>query len=224
MAGHLDQVLGEFQAVAHAPLMAEIANEPLVIVGVVVDLVGHHVVAHHVGMIGARGGLLLPGGVVVTLQLRKRVPRHVPHMRDARGRLTAQRRRLQRSLRLFVVPEVNAVVMDRVHRVPFEHLIDQRIDRLVAAVRNLAAVQPNDQHQISLGFQVVGVLVDDVLDRLDERLPAGLVGLRIGLGVFVVGAPSIDPELLAARGLGPTLDRLFDELGGPLGVVDVGGA
>ena len=102
--------------------MHEVANEPLVVVREVVDLIGHHAVAHHVGVIDPRRRLLLPSAVVVTLQSRKNVAAHVPHVGDARTGLAAQSRRPERLVGLLVVPQVDAVVVRRMHRIGGENL------------------------------------------------------------------------------------------------------
>ena len=83
MARQLDHVSGERHGVVGTAKVVEVAREPLVVVGEVVDLVRQHAVAHHVGVIDPGAGLLLPGGVVVALELRVDVAGHVPHVCDA---------------------------------------------------------------------------------------------------------------------------------------------
>ena len=57
--------------------MGKIARQPFVIVRVVVDLVGQEKPLLHMGMIDARGRLLVPDGIVVALGFDVEVlPRH----------------------------------------------------------------------------------------------------------------------------------------------------
>ena len=83
MARQLDHVSGERHGIVGTAKVVEVAREPLVVVGEVMNLVRQHTVAHHVGMVHPGAGLLLPGGVVVALELRVNVAGHVPHVRDA---------------------------------------------------------------------------------------------------------------------------------------------
>ena len=66
----------------NAPGVVEVACEPFVVVREVMNLIGHHAVTHHVGVIDPGAGFLLPGGIVIALESRENVTGHVPHVRD----------------------------------------------------------------------------------------------------------------------------------------------
>ena len=74
---------------AHASGVAEVSSEPFVVVGKIVDAVGHHTVAHHVSMVHAGAGFLMPCGVVIAFEARENVTRHVPHVSNTRCGLAA---------------------------------------------------------------------------------------------------------------------------------------
>ena len=80
MARQLDHVLGQGDGVVHATEIVEVAREPFVVVSEVVNLVRHHAVAHHVGVVDPGAGFLLPGSVLVTLKFGIGVAGHVPHV------------------------------------------------------------------------------------------------------------------------------------------------
>ena len=65
VARQLDHVLRQRDGLLDAGVVAQAAGEPLVVVGEVVDLIGEDPVTHHVGVVDAGRGLLLPGGVGV---------------------------------------------------------------------------------------------------------------------------------------------------------------
>ena len=83
MTRQLDHVLGQGDGVVHAAEVVEVAREPFVVVGEVVNLIRHHAVAHHVGVVDPGAGFLLPGGVLIALELGIGVAGHVPHVGDA---------------------------------------------------------------------------------------------------------------------------------------------
>ena len=74
---------------AHASGVAKVSGEPFVVVGKIMDAVGHHAVAHHVGVVYAGAGFLLPCGVVIAFEARENVAGHVPHVGDTRRGLPA---------------------------------------------------------------------------------------------------------------------------------------
>ena len=95
----------------HAAGVAEVAGEPFVVVGEVVDAIGHYAIAHHVGVVHAGAGFLLPSGVVVAFEAREDVAGHVPHMGDAGRGLSALADGRDCALGVFVVPQVNSIMM-----------------------------------------------------------------------------------------------------------------
>ena len=174
----LDHVLREGHGVVRAADVDQVADQPLGVVRVVVNLIRQHAVVHHVRMIDAGRRLLLPGGVRIALQIRIDVARHVPHVGDLRRRLATQRGRLQRPLGLLAIPEVDAVMMGRVQRLVGEDLGQHRVHRLMAVDRQtVAAVQPDLQSQKGLGFELVGILVDQPLQVADQLTAAILLVL-----------------------------------------------
>ena len=220
VARQLDHVSGERRGVVGTTKVVEVAREPLVVVGEVVDLVRQHAVAHHVGVIDPGAGLLLPGGVVVALELRVDVAGHVPHVRDAGRALPATGGGGEGALCFFIVPKMDAEVMARVHRLDVEHVLDQRGDGAVAVDgQPIPGALPQPHGKKRLGLDVVRILEDDRLEVADHFAAAILFGL-FGVGPVVDFA--IDPELLAFAGLGPAFFGLGDEALGALGVAAVG--
>ena len=91
-------------------------------------LIGQNSRGLHIRVVGAGGGFLLPGGVVIALELAVGVAGHVPHVRDGRRGLAAPRRGVQRILVVLMIPKMNPRVMNRVQRLDREHLLYQGID------------------------------------------------------------------------------------------------
>ena len=96
VAGLLDEVPGHDDGVAGPADVAERGGEPLVVVGVVVDLEGHDPVADHVGVVNPGRSFLLIGGVGVALELGVGVAGHVPGVGDPGGGPGVERRRPSR--------------------------------------------------------------------------------------------------------------------------------
>jgi len=158
----------------------EVAAEPFVVVGVVVDLVGHDSILPHVGVVDAGGGFLTPGGGVVTLELGVDMAGHMPHVRDAGRGLPTDGSGIHRPGGSFVVPEVNAVVMSRVHGVHFEDPLEKGVDCFMALnLHTVAGVGPELISEQRSGLQVVGKLVKNLFKGLG-------VGFR-PLGLFLLG-------------------------------------
>ena len=88
----------------HPSGVTEIASEPFVVVGEIMDAIGHHAVAHHVGVIHTRAGFLLPSGIMVAFEAGKNMAGHVPHVGDAGRGLAALVDRWKGPLGIFVVP------------------------------------------------------------------------------------------------------------------------
>ena len=194
----------------------EIADEPLVIVGEIVDLVGHDPVADEMGVIDPGRGLLLPGGVGVALQLRIGVAGHVPHVGDAGGGGAALRRRLQGERGILAVPEMDQKVVRGMIRVFCQDLLGEQVHRVVARDGQLlSAVVKDLVEEEGLGLDLTGVFLKDLLERT-HVVAETFFGVR--LGILEVGGESVDPEFLTIGGLGFPLDRLVDELL-PAGVV-----
>ena len=197
IAGLLDEISRHGNRIANAADVAVAGAEPLVVVGVVVDLEGHDAIADHVGMIHPRRSFLLIGGVGVAFQSGVGVSRHVPGVGDARGGLGVEPRRAFGADRLDAVPEVNPVVVSTgVHRLLLEHGLDQRVDRLTAADPVLIAVLPGHHGQPGAGVEVVGELLDDGLEAQQQVLPP----LLVGAGLLEEGIEGVEVELLPSRG------------------------
>ena len=184
---------------------------------VVVDLPRQNPIADHVGVIDAGGGFLVPGGVGIALKPRIDVAGHVPHVGDTRAE-RPQRAADRAPRRLFAVPEMDAVVVGRVHRIGRKNLVQEGIDGLMARKRQIALELPDAHHQERLGIQVFGKLVEDIFQAA-EILPFALLLVAAGLKVR---GQTIDPELFTAAGGFLLLNRFLDEALRPRRVVDVG--
>lgn len=220
-ARQLDHVFREVDRVVDAADVAETLHEPAIVVGEVVDLIGHDPRRDRLCVIDARRSFLLPRGIRITLELRECVPRHVPHVCDARRGLPAAPRGRRRSLvPRGVVPQVDEIVMRaRVHRRGGEDLLRECIDGLAARNRNaVVLVVPNLENQKRFSFEIVGKLVAELLERLHQRLAPRLF---VELCLRVIARPRADPELLAAARLALQRVGFLDEILGAFLVVDV---
>ena len=244
-----DHVARERHGVARTARGRKAADQPFLVVAVVVDLVWHHAIALHVRVVDAARSLLLPCRVRPATELVEDVAAHVPLMRDA-WRGAAQRCCGHHgALRLLVVPEVHAEVVGRVHRRLVEQLLQQRFDCPVA--RDLdarPAVAPDLHDEERLRLDVVGMVGGElfevpyeitaarfvvvVLRALDDRLlrrvdTSGVAALQLLLLVLrdlVVARPSVDPLSLARRRVRRALHCLRREARAARVVLDVGPA
>ena len=170
MARKLDQVLGEVDAFTHAAEVTQIPNQPLVVVSVIMNLIRQHAIAHQVRVIHAGRCLLLPRRVGEAIQLRIDMPRHVPHVRDARRALAAERRGIQGAPGLLLVPKMNPVMMHRMHRLHREHGVGEGIHSGVAGdAQPLALILPDLPDEKRLGLDVLRILLDELLQTAHER-------------------------------------------------------
>ena len=69
VARNLNEVSGERQRLTDAANVAQIADQPLIVVCIVVNLIGKNAVAKHVGVVDAGRGFLLPGGIGIALEI-----------------------------------------------------------------------------------------------------------------------------------------------------------
>ena len=218
----LDRVPRQCDGVLGPPQVLQVADQPFVVVGEVVDGVRQDHVAHHVGMVGPCRGFLVPGGVEVLFEIGIRVARHVPHVGDPRCRQTAFFRRVHRLPGLVVVPQVDPVVMHRVQGIDGECGVHQRIDGEVTRNRQFRPSLPQRQAEERPRFTLLGELVDDVFQRGDVVLNAALaLFVVIGFGL-VPGIQGVDIHLFALAHRPLTFDRFRDERLGPLVIIDVG--
>ena len=220
MTGKRNHVPGKGHGLPHPADGGEVSAKPFVVVSVVVNLVRHDAVLRHVGVVDAGGGFLAPGGVMKALELGVDMPGHVPHVRDAGCGLPADGRRIHRPDGTFVVPEVNAVVMSRVHGVHFEDPLEKGVDRFMALnLHTVAGISPELMSEQGTRLQVIGKLVENLFKGLG-------VGFR-PLGLFILGrvevlGQSIHVLDFPRRSRSLALDRLGDETLAPLLVAHIG--
>ena len=223
MPGHFDHV----DAQIHRPVdLSDVVvglHQPLAVVCIVVDVVGQQAIGHQLAVVHAYRSLLLPRHVGVALELVEGVPGHVPLMGDAWGALTGFRGRRNRPdgrLVLLTIPEVDAVMVRRVHGLLGEDLLEDGFDRLGAADGpTLVAAVPQVDREEGLGLHVVRKLKDDVLER--ARVIAAAF-LFVALRVLVELGQGFDPPLFAT-GHGTLATVGFpDEHGRTGGVVGIG--
>ena len=124
MARQFDHVFGKGDGIPYAAAIKQVRAKPLVVMREIMNLVGQDPRRFHVGVVGARSGFLLPGGVIITLELAVGMAGHVPHVGNAWGGLAAAGGRVERILIVFVVPKMDAGVMNRVQGFDREHLAD----------------------------------------------------------------------------------------------------
>ena len=207
MSWQFEHILGQAQRVADSADIKQVAAQPFVVVCEVVNLVGEHSISHHVCMVDPGGGLLLKTGVLIPLQFRVDVPRHVPHVGDPRSRLSAPRRGIQRVFRLLVIPKMDTKMVAGVHRVLRKNLFEQGVDGQVTVQRQATAtVAPQLKPQEGLGLNVLGKLVRYSLQRLGVCPATVLVLLGPGLDVCIDGLDvhpfSLGHLVLQSHGLG----------------------
>ena len=216
-----NQAAGERDGIGGAAELVVVAHQPLLVVGVVVDLIGQDKLAAHVGVIDPGAGLLLPDGIIEAFHLRVGVAGHVPHVGDGRRRLAAEGGGLQRTLGLAVVPEMDAVVMRRMVGGDGKDLVEQGVDRLRTGDRRVFFGMPDLPDQEGLRLDIVRPGLDDFLEVADEvELALLLVALVVLFQVKILHHP--DPGTVAVAGLVLEGDRLAGELFGAGLVVDVG--
>ena len=68
MTGKLDHVAGQPDGIVDTPHVNQVPDQPLVVVGKVVNLVGQHPVTNHVRMIDTGRSFLLETGILISLQ------------------------------------------------------------------------------------------------------------------------------------------------------------
>lgn len=139
------------------------------------------------------------------------MPGHVPHVGDAGSGERELGRRVQGALGLPVVPEMDAEMMRRMHRGFRQDLLEQGIDSLVAAERDLrggVGKLPDPRCEESLRLDVIGKAMDQVFEVAYHLLPPRLfIG---GLAIEIVRLGGDVWLALPARLLDQAL-RLFDE-------------
>ena len=220
MPWQFEHILGQAQRVADSADIKQVPAQPLVVVCKVVNLVGEHTIPHHVCMVDPGGGLLLKTGVLIPLQFRIDVSRHVPHVGDPRSRLSAPRSGIQCVFGLLVIPKVDTKMMAGVHRVFRQNLLEQGVDGQVTVQRQATAtVAPQLKAQEGLGFDVLGELVRYSLQRLGVCPATVLVLLGPGLDVCIDG---LDVHPLAFSHLALESHGLGNKSLGSFVVVDVG--
>ena len=220
VTGERNHVAGQGHRLAGTADGGEVAAEPLVVMSVVVNLVGHDAIPRHVGVVGAGGGFLAPCGVMVALKLGVDVAGHMPHVGDAGRGLPADGGGIHRAGGTLVVPKVNAVMMGGMHGVGLENRLEKSVHGFMALnLNSVAGVRPELVGQQGPGLKVVGKLVKNLLKGLG-------VGFR-PLGFLLLGrvdvlGESIDVPNLPGRRGSLALDRLGDEALGPLLVAQIG--
>ena len=131
MPGNVDHVLSKFSGARSLPEKNKIANEPFVVVSVVMNLTGEDSVPHGVRMIDPGRGFLLPDRITITMELGVGMSRHMPHVCNPSRRLAVERGRNERTSRFFIVPEMNSVMVCRVHWSDLKNLIEESINCLI---------------------------------------------------------------------------------------------
>ena len=220
MPWQLEHIFGQAQCVTDSANVKQVATQPLVVVCKVVNLIGEHTIPHHVCVVDPGGGLLLKTGVLVPLQFRVDVSRHVPHVCDPWSRLSTPCCGVQRIFGSFVIPQMDAVMMAGMLRILRKDLLQQRVDGQVAVQRQpTPTVAPQLKPQEGLGLDVLGELVRDPFQRLGVGSATVLVllGPRFDVRIHRLDIHPLTFGHLALEGHG-----LGDKPLGSFFVVDVG--
>ena len=135
MPRQFDHVFGQGDGLLHPATVKQVRAEPLIVVSEIMNLIRQNPRCLHISVVRAGRCLLLPGGIVVALELAVNVAGHVPHVRNARRGLAAPGRRIERMLVLLVIPEMDSRMMNRVERLDRKNLFHERLDRLAACDR-----------------------------------------------------------------------------------------
>lgn len=214
-----DEVAGEGDGFLGLPEFVVGADEPLFVVGVVVNLVGLDEILDHVSVINASGGFLLPGSVVEAAKLGVDVAGHVPHVGDAGSGRAASGGGFEALFRLETIPKMDGVVMGGVIGVDGEDLIQDGLNGHGTADGGFVFAVPNLPSEEGFGLDVVGVGLHDEFHVADAiELPFVVVPLVL----FEVTLKHIDPEQLMRMGFGFSINGLSNEAAGAFLVVEVG--
>lgn len=213
MTGVGEEGLRHFNCGGGVAEVGVVLREPLVVVGVVVDLIGQEIVLLHVRVIDRGGGGLMPGGVVEALCLGINMTGHVPHVGDAGGGGPELGRGVEGLGVIAIVPEVDGKVVSWVMRGLGKDLLKNGVEADITLNLNSLAVElPAAADEECFGLQVIGEVEDDILEIADEIDTALLnvlgffaeeffVGFEIGF--FVIGEGGL---LLK---FGSLLDKIF---------------
>jgi hypothetical protein len=89
----------------------------------------------------------------------------MPHVGDSRRALTTSGGRIEGEVGLFVVPEVNPIVMAGMEGFSGNHLFEQGVHREVTDEgAPVAAIDPELQPQEGLGLKIFRKFVEDLLE------------------------------------------------------------
>ena len=90
-------------------------------------------------MVSSGGGLLSKGRVIPPFELGINVTGHVPHVGDSWSGVSELGSGIESDLGFLAIPEVNPIVVCRMHRVDGKNLLEDGIDRLMAVNREATA-------------------------------------------------------------------------------------
>ena len=145
---------------------------------------------------------------------------HVPHVGDSRSGMPELGSGIESDLSLLTVPEVDPIVVCRVHWIDSKDLLENGIDRLMAVNRQAAASELPEAHtKERTGFDVCGVILYNALEIVDQLLFTLLCVL--GLAIEVVGL-SVDVALVLLGGFILKFRGFFYESLGPLFIFPIG--
>ena len=115
---------------------------------IVVDLVGHHAISNHVGMVDPRRGFLLPSCIGIAMQSGVSMAGHVPHVSDPRCTRAALGCGSEGQFLLAVIPQVDSEMVCRMPRIASKNILEHRVYcRVTLDVVPLALILPNLQHE-----------------------------------------------------------------------------
>ena len=154
---------------------------------------------------------------------------HMPHMGYGGRGLAIPGRRGKSAGRLLIVPEMDSVMVGRVHRRLLQDLVDQGVHCNMAGDPDTTpGALPHMAHQESPRLEIGGKLLDDAVKRIEVILPALFLPVILLAAALVFLRPCIqeglegaDIHALTLAGIRLELLSLLDELAAALLIVRV---
>ena len=93
------------------------------------------------------------------------MPGHMPHMSNRRSRHASQCRGLQSHFRLLAIPQMNAIVMDRMQGFFVEHILNHCVDgKIRRHIQTVTLARPEELTEERFRLEVFRELQQDIFE------------------------------------------------------------